>query len=200
MRLKLATASLVIAANALTSPPQGAVTVASSGGDFTSIQSAVNSGASIIFIQPGTYQEQVYIEEGKGAITIYGYSDSDDYSGNKVTITAGHSQDEGLNNDNTGTVRAHSDDFKMYNVNIVNSRGKGSQAIALSAYGDRQGYYGVSLQGYQDTVLSNDGHHFVSKSQILGATDFIFGQRALLWVEDTDIGVLSANLGYVTGK
>lgn len=200
MRYTVAVASLFAAASAITSPPSGAVTVASSGGDYTTIQAAVDSGASIIFIQPGTYEEQVYVESGNAALKIYGYSESTDYSGNQVTITAGYGADTGLSDDETGTLRAHSDNFAVYNVNIVNSRGSGTQAIALSAYGDYQGYYGCSIQGFQDTVLSESGHHYIAQSEITGATDFIFGQEALLWIEDTDIGVLEASVGYVTGK
>lgn len=48
----------------------------------------------------------------------------------------------------------------MFNVNVVNSYGKPvqqSQALALSASGLRQGYYGCSFTGWQDTVLTDKG-------------------------------------------
>jgi pectinesterase len=35
---------------------------------------------------------------------------------------------------------------------------------------------------------------------IAGATDFIFGQRASVWFEKTDLRVVSASIGYITGK
>lgn len=48
--------------------------------------------------------------------------------------------------------------------------GEGSQAIALSAQADKQGYYGVKLQGYQDTLLANTGNQAYARSYIDGAT------------------------------
>jgi pectinesterase len=35
---------------------------------------------------------------------------------------------------------------------------------------------------------------------IAGATDFIFGQRASVWFEKNDLRVVSASVGYITGK
>lgn len=185
---------LISAVSAITSPPSGATTVSSGG----SIQDAIDSGATTIFVEAGTYSEQLYITGDD--VTIYGYSSSTDYSGNQVTVTSGLSQANGLSNDETATIRSHGDNFKIYNVDIVNSYGSGSQAVALSLYGDYAGIYGCSLQGYQDTFLSEEGHHYVAQSQIIGATDFIFGQDALLWIEDTDIGVIAKSLGYVTAN
>lgn len=48
----------------------------------------------------------------------------------------------------------------MYNINLANTYGhpvEQSQALALSAYGDRQGYYGSSFTGWQDTVMTYNG-------------------------------------------
>jgi pectinesterase len=180
------------------SPPSGALEVGTAA-QYKTVQSAVNAAkpGQTIFIHPGTYNEQVWVKLAN--ITIIGSSSSpNSYSSNKVTITDNKSQDKGLNNDQTGTLRAHGDNFKLYNVNLVNSRGKGSQAIALSAYGDKQGYYGVQFRGFQDTVLSEKGHHFFSQSLIEGATDFIFGQHAQSWFEKCDIRVTAP--GWITGK
>jgi pectinesterase len=180
------------------SPPAGALVVGS-GGQYRTVQSAVNAASpgKTIFIQPGTYKEQVFVQ--KNNITIIGSSSSpDSYSGNTVTITNNLSQDKGLNNDKTGTLRAHGNNFRLYNVNLVNTRGRGSQALALSAYGDRQGYYGCQFKGFQDTILSEKGHHYFSHSMIQGATDFIFGQHAQSWFEKCDIK--STAPGFITGK
>jgi pectinesterase len=186
------------AVNGGPTPPSGALVVGS-GGQYRTVQSAVNAASPgrTIFIQPGTYREQVFVQ--KNNITIIGASSSpDSYSGNRVTITNNLSQDKGLNNDKTGTLRAHGNNFRIYNVNLVNTRGRGSQALALSAYGDRQGYYGCQFRGFQDTVLSEKGHHYFVNSMIEGATDFIFGQHAQSWFEKCDIRVTAG--GFVTGK
>lgn len=117
-----------------------------------------------------------------------------------MTITGGKSQDDGVNNDLTATVRAWASNFKMYNVNVVNTRGSGSQALALSAYGDKQGYYGCSFKGFQDTILAQTGNQVYAKSYIEGATDFVFGQKATAWFDGIDIRVLAASVGYITAN
>lgn len=122
-----------------TTAPSGALVVGSSG-TYSTIQAAVDalsssSSEQSIFIQPGTYKEQVTIPKLSGPLTIYGSTqDTTSYGSNKVTITSGLSQDDVSNNDATATLRIHTSNFKLYNINVVNTRGEGSQALALSAY------------------------------------------------------------------
>jgi pectinesterase len=195
-----------LAATSRTSAPSGCITVASSGGDYSTIQAAVDSlsttssTAQCVFIKAGTYSEQVLVSSRKAQLTFYGYtSDTSSYSGNKVTITASKSQADGLTDDETGTLRVQAANFKMYNINVVNGYGKGSQAIALSAYAS-SGYYGCSFTGYQDTVLAQTGAQLYSNCMFEGVTDFIFGQSAPAWFEGCDLRVKSASVGYLTGK
>ncbi|KAI5841745.1 carbohydrate esterase family 8 protein [Morchella snyderi] len=202
----LAFAQLVLAASR-TSPPTGCIVVSPSAtsGQYSTLQSAVSSlsttssAAQCIFIYAGTYSEQVYIPARAALLTIYGETtDTTSYASNTVTITQGKSQDDSANNDATATIRAFSVGLKIYNVNIANTRGKGSQAVALSSQGDQQGFYGLKLTGYQDTVLANEGFAVYAKSYIDGATDFIFGQRQRAWFDGVDIRV-KAN-GWVTAN
>lgn len=93
-----------------TSAPAGALIVGS--GHYATIQAAVNALSSTstssqsIFIQPGTYKEQVSITSLAGPLTIYGYtSDTSSYSANQVTITYGSSQATAGSDDASGTVR-----------------------------------------------------------------------------------------------
>ena len=88
---------------------------------------------------------------------------------------------------------------KFYNINIKNSYGEGSQAIALSAYNTQQGYYGVGFSGYQDTLLAQTGNQVYGKCYIEGAVDFIFGQHARIWIDSSDIRV-SAGGGAITAN
>jgi pectinesterase len=194
--------ALVSTALAGSNPPNGALVVGQ-GGTYKTVQQAVNAAKSgqTIFIKSGSYKEQVYVPKEKSKITIIGQSSSENsYKSNTVTITGNKAQDnpKGTNNDNTGVLRAHGDNFKLYNVNLVNTRGKGSQALALSAYGNKQGYYGCQFRGYQDTILSEQGEHVFVNSLIEGATDFIFGQKAQSWFENVDIKVIAP--GFITGK
>jgi pectinesterase len=57
------------------------------------------------------------------------------------------SQASGVSNDGSATLRAEVGNLKVYNINFVNSYGKGSQAVAVSAQGDKTGFYGVSFKG-----------------------------------------------------
>lgn len=187
-----------------TSAPAGCITVGSGG--YSTIQAAVNSlstsasGTQCIFISPGTYKEQVLVSARSAQLTIYGSTtDTTGYAANSVTITGSKSQADGLSNDETATLRVKAANFKLYNVNVANTYGKGSQAVALSAYAD-SGYYGNAFTGYQDTLLANTGKQLYAGNLIQGATDFIFGQNAPAWFENNDIRVVSASLGYITGK
>lgn len=187
-----------------TTPPAGALVVGS--GNYATIQAAVNalkstSQAQIIFINPGTYNEQVTINKLSGPLTIYGYTQNTaSYSSNVVTITSSHSLADESSDDATGTLRVETSNFKLYNVNVVNSYGSGSQALALSANAGNQGYYACSFRGFQDTVLAETGAQLYSACYIEGATDFIFGQSATAWFEKCTIGVLPASIGYVTAS
>lgn len=189
-----------------TSPPAGCLVVGGSG-KYRTVQSGVDAlstsstTAQCIFIHKGTYNEQVYIPQLQSALTLYGETtDTRSFAANTVTIAQGKSQDDSPNNDQTATLRAHTPNLKVYNINLVNTRGQGSQALAVSAQKDKQGYYGCQFRGYQDTILAQDGSHIFAKSYIEGATDFIFGQRAKAWFENADIRVLAASIGYITAN
>ncbi|KAF5372633.1 hypothetical protein D9758_005123 [Tetrapyrgos nigripes] len=194
----------VIAASR-TSPPSGAVVVragTTASGEFKSVQSAVNSlpndgSARSIFIYPGTYTEKVYITRS-GPLTIYGYTtDTSTYTQNQATITYNEGIDTAGSNDATGTLRIHTDNFKMYNVNLKNTR-TGIQAGALSQYGNRVGFYGCSFYGYQDTLYANVGTQVYLKGYIEGKTDFIYGRQGQAYFGGNTIAVRGA--GYITAS
>lgn len=194
-------AGTVLAASR-TSAPEGCISVPS---QHSTVQAAVDSldssstDVQCIFIEPGTYKEQVLVSERAASqFNIYGYTEDDSsFAANTVTITYDLSQADGLNNDQTGTLRVKTPNFRLYNVNVENSYGEGSQAIALSAYSD-SGFYGSKFIGFQDTVLANEGRQIYLDSQIIGATDFIFGQRAIAWFERCDIRCVEKSIGYIT--
>ncbi len=210
MKLALGGIALVAAAARAadrTRAPPGCLVVTKSplGGQYRSIQAAVNASSTLsaaeqcIWIDQGTYSEQVLVGARSAKLAIYGYTaDTSSYAQNKVTITARRSQADGLDNDETATLRVKVSDFKLYNINVDNGHGRGSQAVALSAYAD-SGYYGCSFTGFQDTLLANVGFQLFSRCLIQGATDFIFGQHGAAWFENCDIRVLAAAKGYVTG-
>jgi pectinesterase len=154
-----------------------------------------------LFILAGTYPEQVIIPARAAALTIYGYTtDTTSYTSNVVTITHSSSLLSGAADDEaTGTVINLAENTNFYNINIKNTYGEGSQAIALAAYNTQQGYYGVGLYGYQDTLLAQTGNQVYGNCYIEGAVDFIFGQHARIWIDSTDIRV-SAGGGAITAN
>lgn len=117
-----------------TSAPSGCLTVGS-GGKYTSVGAAVSAlgsstAAACIYIAAGTYTEQVTINYG-GALTLYGQTaDTGSYKSNTVTITHSINSSTAGSLDKSATVNVVSDGLKMYNINVVNGYGKGSQAVA----------------------------------------------------------------------
>jgi len=139
-----------------------------------------------IFLYPGLYPEQVSIPSSlrTSLLSIYGSTpDTTTYKSNTVTVTSSLAQANGLSNDQTGTLRVPgkmAGGVRVYNVNVVNGYGKGSQAVAVSAQGDL-GMYGCVLEGFQDTVLANEGRQVFVGCAVRGATDFVFGRRGRAW-------------------
>lgn len=117
-----------------TSAPSGCLTVGT-GGTYSTIGAALTALGSAttsacIYIASGTYTEQLKINYA-GALTIYGQtSDTGTYKSNTVTITHTITSSAAGTLDLSATVNVVSDGFKMYNINVVNGYGKGSQAVA----------------------------------------------------------------------
>lgn len=156
-----------------------------------------DTSSSVYFIYSGTYTGQTLISRSN--IKIYGQtSTADSYTGNTVTLTNSLGADDAGSNDASGTVRVHGSNVALYNLNIVNSRGEGDQAIALSIQATQFGGYGLKIVGYQDTLLANVGYEFIANSYIEGNTDFIFGQTASLWITSSVIHTLGD--GWITAS
>ncbi|CAG8747025.1 11487_t:CDS:2, partial [Acaulospora colombiana] len=186
-----------------TSTPSGCLTVRGSGtksGEYSTVAAALTalgSGttAQCIFIYSGTYTEQLTINY-KGALTIYGYTtNTGSYGSNTVTITYGQTSSAAGSLDKSSTVNITSANFKAYNINFVNSYGAGTQAVAVTANGDKQGYYACSFKGYQDTLYAKSGKQYYSNCYIEGAVDYIFGD-ATAWFGECRIA--SNGAGYIT--
>ncbi|KDR82513.1 hypothetical protein GALMADRAFT_151607 [Galerina marginata CBS 339.88] len=205
----LASASLFVAAESRVEPPQGAISVrvgaAPASGRFDTIMAAVNSlpndnSKRTIFIFPGTYNEQVNITR-PGPLTIYGYTtDTTNFAANQVVIQAGIPASTAGSDDASGTLRVHKDNFSMYNVNVTNTFGIGSQAIAISQYGSQVGLYACGFIGYQDTLYANQGTQVFLKSYIEGAVDFIFGRHGFAYFGGNTIAVKAPGCITASGR
>lgn len=146
------------------SPAAGSLTVGSSG-HYKTISAAVAAAkeGESIFIYAGTYNESVFITVDN--LTIYGQTEecvyvpscfvlrghrvADTtaditqstlyYESNTVTIISSNCAQETKGSDDaSATLRVWANSIAIYNVNVVNSYGFGSPALALSAYGTQQ--------------------------------------------------------------
>jgi len=175
-------------------PPAGALVVSKTpaSGQFSTVQAAVNAvpndgAAHTIFINAGTYVEKVSITTSAKLTIMGATSNTATYTSNTVTISFSSSAAAAGSDDASGTLRVHKDNFALYNVNVKNTFGQGSQALALSAYGTNHGYYASAFYGYQDTVLAEQGNQYYGFCYIEGAVDFIFGQHAFAFFQKNTI-------------
>jgi pectinesterase len=117
-----------------TSPPSHCQVVGSSATHKT-ISSALrvlgnSSAPACIFINSGTYDEQFTINYN-GPLTIYGSTpDSKDYRSNTVNIVHTIRSADAGSLVKSATVNIVASQLRMYNINIKNGFGKGSQAVA----------------------------------------------------------------------
>ncbi|KAL5333689.1 pectin lyase fold/virulence factor [Aspergillus crustosus] len=180
-----------------TVPPAGAKIVSRSGGDYPSLQEAIDSidpdstETTTIFIQPGNYTGQTVIPAGyQGKIAIYGYTTDDQtFAANEVTLSAGAS----------GTLRIWSDNVSVYNMLIENTAGDAGPSHAVSVNSDKIGFYGVAFTGWQDTLYNRNGRVVFKNSYVDGAVDFIYGGGSL-WFDSSEIAFKRQSGGYITAS
>ncbi|UKZ84275.1 uncharacterized protein TrAFT101_000189 [Trichoderma asperellum] len=192
-----------------TAPPQGAKVVALSGGQYKSLQAAIDSisktsmATTTIFIQPGTYTGQTNITSGyKGRIIIQGYTQNEQsYLDNEVILTNNLSSTLAGGNVQSSTLRIQSPNVAVYNLRVENTAGAGSPAHALTVSASHVGFYGCAFKGYQDTVYGQYTDTLMKSSYVEGATDFIYGGRnCTFWLENCDIAFNRDTGGYITAS
>ncbi|KAJ4409681.1 hypothetical protein N0V82_009438 [Gnomoniopsis sp. IMI 355080] len=119
-------------------------------------------------------------------LTLYGETaDTGSYSDNVVTFQRNMTSTAAGNLDGSAVMNVVSANFKAYNMNFKNIYGAGTQAVAVTANGNQQGYYGVGFYGYQDTLYAKGGAQYYSNCYIEGAVDYIFGGAAAWFGECT---------------
>ncbi|EUC62043.1 pectinesterase [Rhizoctonia solani AG-3 Rhs1AP] len=177
----LSLASAILAAS---SPPAGSITVGSSGKYKTLAAALKDTSSATYFIYSGTYTGLTTITRAN--IKIYGQTNNAQaYGSNTVTFTDNKPASTAGGDEQSATIRVQATGVSFYNLNIVNSYGKQavqSQAIALSVEQGMFACYACQIKGYQDTLLAESGTQFYGKSYIEGAVDYIFGQRASIWI------------------
>lgn len=75
-----------------------------------------------------------------------------DFNQNTVVLTHSASLQTSSSDDTTGTLRIHTDNVALYNIDVRNDFGvakSNGQAIALSNYGSKFGAYACRFFSYQ---------------------------------------------------
>ena len=155
-----------------TSAPSGCLTVGSSG-NYSTISEALSAlgdstDSACIYISSGTYSEQLAIDYG-GPLILYGEtSDTSHYASNTVLITNTISSSDAGSLDASATVDITASAVSLYNLNITNGYGSGSQAVALDANADQLAFYACAFSGYQDTLYAKSGTQYYAGCLIEG--------------------------------
>lgn len=163
--------SLLLCTFASVVPPLDAIIVSPSSGQFTSIQAAVDALSltdpkpQYIYVKAGYYHESVLVKPRVAALTIQGEirQGGNDYYSKDNLVTIGHASHagQGVTNDDSATLRVHTNKFTLRNVNVKNEYPEGkAQALALSAMGTQQQYLGSTFTSYIDTIGNEKGEQF----------------------------------------
>lgn len=161
-----------------------AVVSASGGGQYKTIQEAVNAVPKnnptpfVILIKAGTYREHVEIEKNQPNVVFIG-------EGPTKTIITG---DRGVKNGggyatwHTCTVGVAGEGFTMKDIGIENIAGpEKEQAVALRINADRSIVYNCHINGFQDTLYAHSYRQFYRDCTVTGTIDFVFGDAAAVF-------------------
>ncbi|XVE89552.1 hypothetical protein DITRI_Ditri20bG0005300 [Diplodiscus trichospermus] len=177
------------------------------GGNFDSIQSAIDSISSNIdkcikvHINPGVYKEKATIPREKPCIVLEG-------QGRDVTTITFDAHDR---TETSATSTSMADNIVAKGITFENSykhklllKGRRRlfsqgqlpgvlQAVAARILGDKSAYFECGFLGLQDTLWDARGRHYFYKCYIEGAVDFIFGSGQSVY-EDCSIYVIAGEL------
>ncbi|MBG6084799.1 pectinesterase family protein [Zhihengliuella flava] len=193
------------------------------GGDFTSVQAAVDSVASrsgqrtVIRIAPGEYREVVRVPSDKERVTFLGLGERPEDTVLVYDNASGTPHPEGGTYGTTGStsIRVDAAYFHAENLTFANDFDEAAhpeitsrQAVALRLAGDYSVLRNVRCLGHQDTLYVNSPStgvqaRFLFESCFVeGDVDFIFGRGTAVFdacrIVSLDRG--EANNGYVTAS
>lgn len=182
------------------------ITVAPTGGDFTTVQAAIDAApsdateATRILIAPGTYEQKLTIPASKAKLTLVGQGTKPDDTVLSFHLKASDPRPDGKGNVGTtgsSSVTINGNDFAAENLTFANTAGnKVGQAVAVKTNGDRLIFRNCRFLGFQDTLYpANKGRVLFDRCYISGNTDFIFGNATAVFDHCT---INSAGGGFVT--
>ncbi|KAF5608953.1 pectinesterase [Fusarium subglutinans] len=135
-----------------------------------------------IFVKAGSYNEQLTLTRSSGHVTIRGETSfENDFTQNEVLIwfKLGYSTGASRNEETPvlfWKTTSASSGLSLYNLNFTNTYPQTSDTAALAAdFFGNMAAYGCAFDGFQDTLLVNQGIQVFSNSYISGSVDFIWG-------------------------
>lgn len=192
------------------------IRVAASGGEFTTIQAAVNAApeeGAVIRISAGTYREVVHVDKPRIEFRGEGKDPKD------VVLVYGNSAASTCGTGCSATLFVTGEDFFAGNMTIANDYSKTtevpSQAVAALVRADRAVFRKVRLLGAQDTLYASSmgcmkgaeagpncvtGRQYYRDCYIEGHVDFIFGDAKAVFENCEIRSVAHKAGGYVTAE
>ncbi|TYI46893.1 hypothetical protein E1A91_D13G135700v1 [Gossypium mustelinum] len=188
----------------------------SGGGNFTSVQSAIDSIPQEnhqwvkVQINPDVYMEKVTIPKQKPCIFLEGQ----DRSVTTITFDAHNRIDE------SATFTSMADNIVAKGITFKNSYNHPLllkhalserkvlgvlQAVAARILGDKSAFFECGFLGLQDMLWDASGRHYFAKCHIEAAADFIFGSGQSIYHAckiNVTAGALSSQYpyGYITAQ
>ncbi|XP_020236589.1 probable pectinesterase 53 [Cajanus cajan] len=181
------------------------------GGDFTSIQEAIDSlpfsnlVRVVIKVHAGVYTEKVNIPASKSFITIEGAGADETIVkwGDTAKTLGPNGKPMGTHDSATFTVNSPyfiAKNITFQNTTPVPAPGEvGVQAVALRISADTAAFVGCKFLGAQDTLYDHLGRHYYKDCYIEGSVDFIFGNSLSLF-EGCHVHAIAQKIGAVTAQ
>ena len=193
-------------AGAPADPRPDAVVAADGGGDYRTVQDAVDHSPQdstperpwVILVRPGTYRELVYIQHEKRYLHLVGTDPASTTITFNLVASMANRDGNIIGTFRTPTVTVDADDFTAEGLTFANTAGpSGShgQGLAVRLDGDRSVFRNCRFTGWQDTIFDNRGRHLFSRCTVTGAIDFIFGAATSYY---RDCTILVAGNGFIT--
>jgi pectinesterase len=190
----------------LRAEPPPIVVAPDGSGQFTTVQSAIdsipddNTEWRVIAIKPGTYKERVLIKASKTFLLLRG----EDKDARRTILTfdryAGMDDPAALGR-KVGTLGSESvviqaDNFTAENITFQNSARRLGPAVALRTMGDKQIFRNCRFLGWQDTLWIDSERMYFKDCYVEGRVDVICGRATAVFekchIHGTDGGCLTA--------